>query len=314
MPDTLATLELEYSVLLGWKPRLFKSKWDAGDDDVEPKYVERNPRTPYLWDMSEPILKGRTQPLEQLQEQFQERPDALSAEQIEEAFRAGEDMVNTDEMPPNASRPVKVDFLLKHDRIQFDAYHLLFETKSHLDLKLVHSAADLDEGELDACFKLVEKTSSADYKSSSIGWAPKKKKKEMSDPEMIYLLIHKVAGFGESKPGEDKSSICGFVSFMFTKDDPPHEDREVLYIYEIHLEDGLRGRGFGKKLIQFVEMASRECGIMKTMLTVFASNGGARALYERLGYTKDSCSPEAKTVRRRVIEPDYVIMSKELEG
>tara|TARA_R110002003_G_scaffold97_7_gene7790 strand:- start:12779 stop:13876 length:1098 start_codon:yes stop_codon:yes gene_type:complete len=107
-------------------------------------------------------------------------------------------------------------------------------------------------------------------------------------------------------------SVRGFISFMFTHDDPPHENREVLYIYEIHLHERLRGGGLGSKLIKFAENAAKECGVSKTMLTVFSNNTGARAVYEKLGYVKDACSPEDKIVRKRVIQADYVIMSKEL--
>jgi ribosomal protein S18 acetylase RimI-like enzyme len=107
-------------------------------------------------------------------------------------------------------------------------------------------------------------------------------------------------------------SVRGFISFMFTHDDPPHEDREVLYIYEIHLHERLRGGGLGSKLIKFAENAAKECGISKTMLTVFSNNTAARGVYEKLGYVEDACSPEDKIVRHRVIQADYVIMSKEL--
>lgn len=110
----------------------------------------------------------------------------------------------------------------------------------------------------------------------------------------------------------EASNILGFISFMFTKDDPPYEDRDVLYVYEIHMKEVLRGNGLGSKLISFVERAARICEISKTMLTVFKVNEKARALYEKLGYSKDACSPEDRVIRKRVIEADYIIMSKEL--
>jgi ribosomal protein S18 acetylase RimI-like enzyme len=84
-------------------------------------------------------------------------------------------------------------------------------------------------------------------------------------------------------------------------------------MYEIHLMDKLRGCGLGSKLMEFLEMAARQTGLSKTMLTVFASNGAARRLYEKLGYEKDACSPEDRIVRRRAIKADYIIMSKELD-
>ena len=106
--------------------------------------------------------------------------------------------------------------------------------------------------------------------------------------------------------------ILGFLSFMFTNDDPPHDNRDVVYIYEIHLHRHLRGQGLGSNLIRFVEHAALHCGISKTMLTVFTANKGARAMYEKLGYVKDKCSPKDRVTRAKVIEADYMIMSKEL--
>jgi N-alpha-acetyltransferase 40 len=80
--------------------------------------------------------------------------------------------------------------------------------------------------ELESCFKLVEKTSRADYEPSSIGWKPGKKIAEMKSPELRYILVKDAAG-----------SVQGFTSLM-----PTFEEGEpVVYCYEIHLGSGLRG-------------------------------------------------------------------------
>lgn len=217
-------------------------------------------------------------------------------------FGEGDFKTPAEIMAEALTRPSKVKELLEKDAVELDAYQLA-NPDLPLEFELVESATFLRDDDFEACFKLVEQTSSDDYKGSSIGWKPKQKKEEMRDEDMVYLLVR--------KPGASKE-ILGFLSFMFTKDDPPHENREVVYIYEIHLTDGLRGRGLGTKLIQFLEVAAVKTRITKTMLTVFAVNKGARGLYEKLGYSKDACSPEDKVVRRRVIAADYIIMSKEL--
>jgi ribosomal protein S18 acetylase RimI-like enzyme len=172
-----------------------------------------------------------------------------------------------------------------------------------LDIQLVPSAAALTQQELAACLGLIELTSGQDYKQSRIGWNVSKKKAEMRDPAMMYVLV---------RPGAVGGEVLGFVSFMFTYDDPPHEDRQVVYLYEIHLHEHLRGMRLGSKLVAFVEKAARQAGISKTMLTVFAANSRARGWYEKLGYGRDACSPEDRVVRSRVVAADYVIMSKEL--
>jgi ribosomal protein S18 acetylase RimI-like enzyme len=109
------------------------------------------------------------------------------------------------------------------------------------------------------------------------------------------------------------SRILGFISFMFTYDDPPHDDREVLYIYEIHLDEQLRGQRLGPYLMTFVENVARACQIKKTMLTVFTANKRAKGIYESLGYGKDECSPDDRVTRNKVIKADYVIMSKSID-
>jgi hypothetical protein len=58
--------------------------------------------------------------------------------------------------------------------------------------------------------------------------------------------------------------------------------------------------------------------ISKTMLTVFASNEAARAVYARLGYVRDRASPPVRVRRTRgggekVVPGGYEILSKELD-
>jgi ribosomal protein S18 acetylase RimI-like enzyme len=269
---------------------------------------------------------------------------------------------------PHIARTSEVQKLLEQDCLGLSAYGNA-QLTCPLQFQLRQSAAELKQGELEACLGLVEHTSGNDYKASSIGWKPKKKQEEMKDKDMIYMLVRerdtkaqpeKKVKEGLQDVGKDRKfnqydgnqlstlermvydyasddeddedmtantfverpgptspktdgKILGFMSFMFTHDDPPYEDREVVYMYEIHLMDKLRGCGLGSKLMEFLEMAARQTGLSKTMLTVFASNGAARRLYEKLGYEKDACSPEDRIVRRRAIKADYIIMSKELD-
>ncbi|KAF2793108.1 acyl-CoA N-acyltransferase [Melanomma pulvis-pyrius CBS 109.77] len=177
------------------------------------------------------------------------------------------------------------------------------------------SKVALGEPFLDDCLDIIESTSGADYKASSIGWHPTEKMKEMKDKAMMYLLVRSAnteVASESDKELPDPQKILGFLSFMFTNDDPPHAEREVVYIYELHLIEQLRGCGLGKHLIKIAERAARETGISKTMLTVFSSNKVARNLYKKLGYVKDECSPADREIRGRVIEADYVIMGKGL--
>ncbi|KAF2184966.1 acyl-CoA N-acyltransferase [Zopfia rhizophila CBS 207.26] len=192
----------------------------------------------------------------------------------------------------------------------------------------LHTSHDLSKENLRACFNLIETTSSADYKASSIGWNPREKQKEMLDKDMRYLLLRRDSSSETSTPNVstptssaspppsslNTSTILGFLSFMLTYDDPPYADRPVLYIYEVHLSEVLRGKGVGSHLVQVAETVARRIGIEKCMLTVFNRNEGARRLYARLGYHRDGCSPPDREVRGRRIESDYVILGKMVGG
>lgn len=105
----------------------------------------------------------------------------------------------------------------------------------------------------------------------------------------------KVDEEGEEEASED--AIQGFSSFMLTTEAEAEDEceAEVLYIYEIHLVPPLRGLGVGKTLMEVMEGVGRRCGVQKSMLTVFESNGAAIKFYEGLGYKVDGCSPKPQS-------------------
>ena len=81
-----------------------------------------------------------------------------------------------------------------------------------LSFQFVPSAFDLTKDELEACLSLVNKTSGHDYKASSVGWNPRKKREEMLDGEMMYLLVRRrpidTAGQG-SMEGTSSEDVLG---------------------------------------------------------------------------------------------------------
>ncbi|KAF2652543.1 acyl-CoA N-acyltransferase [Lophiostoma macrostomum CBS 122681] len=178
----------------------------------------------------------------------------------------------------------------------------------------LYPGKDVHSSEIQACFDIVQSTSATDYKSSALKWRPSEKLKEMQDEDMWYILLRDPDPANAS-PTRDMTSfspIIGFLSFMFTHDDPPHQHRTVLYIYEVHLIDSYRGKGLGTHLMETIDEIAKFVRLNKIMLTVFTSNTGGRRLYEKLGFVKDECCPPIRQVRRRTIEPDYLILSKEL--
>ena len=165
----------------------------------------------------------------------------------------------------------------------------------------VTRASSMDTHDLSSCLALIAKTSQVDYAASSQGWHPKRKLKEMKLPDLRYLLVR----------ASSDSNLIGFASFMLTYED----GKEVIYLYEIHMDEGIRGKGLGKFLMNIVEEVGRRASMEKVMLTVFACNEPARHFYSGLGYAVDDFSPGARTLRNgRVKEPDYLILSKPLKS
>ncbi|KAM0717641.1 hypothetical protein Q7P37_007493 [Cladosporium fusiforme] len=178
------------------------------------------------------------------------------------------------------------------------------------DISLV--AADwLTPGEHNASFSLVEETSRPDYESSTFGWHPRRKRKEMLEAEMKYLIVRRKDANPEierRKCGDVDKSILGFLSCMVTHDSSPSVP--VLYIYEIHLAESLRGLGLGKHLMLLADRLATNVGLEKVMLTCFLCNEKAHRFYVSHGFGKDVCSPEVRKTRNKIVPVDYVIMSK----
>jgi len=185
------------------------------------------------------------------------------------------------------------------------------DSSKAFDISLV--AADwLTPGEYNAAYNLIEETSRSDYESSTFGWHPKRKRKEMLEPEMKYLLVRSRGAEPTvertTKSGDLDMSVLGFLSFMVDHDSSPSVP--VLYIYEIHLAESLRGLGLGNHLIQVTERLASNIGLDKVMLTCFLCNKKAHQFYTDRGFGKDACSPADRKTRNKVVAVDYVIMSK----
>lgn len=197
------------------------------------------------------------------------------------------------------------------DRYVDEAW-LSFKIKSlhsGFDIQLKPASA-LTNTDFDECFNLISTTSRTDYIHSSWGWHPGRKKCEMKEDEMRYLLV-RVSPSDPTQDLEEKGEeVQGFLSFMLTYDSTP--SAPVLYIYEIHLSSPVRKLGLGSHLMSAAEDIAQRVGVEKVMLTCFLSNEHALRVYEKRGYKVDACSPEDRTVRRRIVKADYVILSKSL--
>jgi ribosomal protein S18 acetylase RimI-like enzyme len=66
--------------------------------------------------------------------------------------------------------------------------------------------------------------------------------------------------------------------------------RPVLWVYDVHIAEEHRGRGFGRAAMEFAEHEARRRGLSHVALNVFGGNEPARNLYRSLGYTENAIS------------------------
>lgn len=177
-----------------------------------------------------------------------------------------------------------------------------------------HRSVELTKKDMKQCFELLKHTSFVHYRGSKQGWDARSKKQEMKDPAMWYILVRLAPKSAASTPIDDpentnnvepkpefsfpalpQTEISGFMSFKVEYDDPPYDDRRVLYIYEVHLADVLRGIGLGKHLFKIAHRIARSMGITKIMLTVFAANLEAFRFYKSLDFSIDTATPPASS-------------------
>ena len=68
----------------------------------------------------------------------------------------------------------------------------------------------------------------------------------------------------------------------------PRGERTVAWLYEIAIDERMRGRGLGRQAMALLEEEVRRRGLPLIALNVFGGNERARSLYRSLGYLEDS--------------------------
>jgi ribosomal protein S18 acetylase RimI-like enzyme len=64
--------------------------------------------------------------------------------------------------------------------------------------------------------------------------------------------------------------------------------RRVMFVYDVTIEAGHQGRGYGRAAMLLAENEARSRGIGRIDLNVFGGNDVARGLYRSLGYVETS--------------------------
>jgi ribosomal protein S18 acetylase RimI-like enzyme len=61
-----------------------------------------------------------------------------------------------------------------------------------------------------------------------------------------------------------------------------------LFVYDVHVDEAHRGRGYGKAAMLLAEEEARRRGLDRVALNVFGRNTVARGLYTSLGYVENA--------------------------
>lgn len=84
---------------------------------------------------------------------------------------------------------------------------------------------------------------------------------------------------------EDDTSVA--FCQMIPSPDPDDDPKRVGHITSLHVLPHLRGRGYGRTLLDLVRAELKRRGFAQLTLWVLAENHPARGFYERYGFTLD---------------------------
>jgi ribosomal protein S18 acetylase RimI-like enzyme len=66
------------------------------------------------------------------------------------------------------------------------------------------------------------------------------------------------------------------------------EGAELIWIFDIWVDEPMRGRGYGRALMELAETEAQRMGVARVELNVYGDNARARGLYESLGFVEMS--------------------------
>ncbi len=94
----------------------------------------------------------------------------------------------------------------------------------------------------------------------------------------------------------EDEKIIGVVEVInLIEENKMHRNRKYALIDKLVVDEGYRGLGIGKKLIEYAEKEIKSMGIDEVELYVWEFNEGALNLYEKRGY-KSICRRMSKTI------------------
>jgi ribosomal protein S18 acetylase RimI-like enzyme len=89
------------------------------------------------------------------------------------------------------------------------------------------------------------------------------------------------------------------VGYLWAGERPDPVGRATLFVYDIHIDEAQRGRGYGRAAMIAAEAEAARRGIDRIALNVFGGNERARSLYRSLGYIERAVAMD-KTLTREL--------------
>jgi len=126
----------------------------------------------------------------------------------------------------------------------------------NLSVETINVACDSDKTWMMDLMRTNMKTS---YEASSWGWKEKNKRDELFEEAAWYMIVR------------DRDNDNAPVAFSHFRYDMDYDD-EVLYVYEIQIDEKVRRKGLGKFMMVALEMLAIKADMRKIMLTVFKHN------------------------------------------
>lgn len=180
------------------------------------------------------------------------------------------------------------------------------------DQLLTLRSSPVENVDLGMFFPLIDKNLGKFYRQvHGANWV-QEKEEEMKEPGLMYLWYENLQKETETKP--QIQSPVAFMSFMVTVD----EGKDVIYLYEIHVDPAYHGSRIGTTLVRSLHRAACELARVGrcsgVSLTVFLANTKALEWYRRLGYELTEGSPRDRRLRSgRVVKPEYYIMNWDVQ-
>jgi ribosomal protein S18 acetylase RimI-like enzyme len=89
------------------------------------------------------------------------------------------------------------------------------------------------------------------------------------------------------------------VGSLWVGERPDPVGRPTFFVYDIHIDEGQRGRGYGRAAMVAAEAEAARRGVARIALNVFGGNERARSLYRSLGYVERAVAMD-KTLTREL--------------